>query len=514
MSLPPPVSLDRLPVAALATRDGVFVAVNRAFEQLTGWTADAMIGRTLPELLGKIVAPQDRAMLERLSQNRQAAEPQQEGSFWCRILSESGEERPIRVQWRLDENGRDTVTVLLDARAEAFGQEVTAALARVAGALSRCATEEEVLQRAVDALCERGFTATVLLCERDDPLLRYGPSGTPHRRSAQLELPRPPREILSRINPGFLERRAAFFQDGMRLVREAYPEPVAERLRALLPAERMVQAPLFLGEEPYGALVVTGDALTPLVATALDLFAELVGKALEAIRLRQQRVEKGRLAALGEAAAVMAHEVRNPVASILNAVVLLERGRADRAPLLAIISEEAHRLAQITDQLLALGRPLYPRPSAVSIEDVIERAVRVLSTRGALTRRSVAMPSTKGTLTWLDPALAELAVVNVIQNALQFSREDGQVRVSIEAAGAHVRCVVADDGPGIPDEIRTRLGEPFVTTRATGTGMGLAVVHRIMKASGGRVLVERGRPVGTKVTLEFPRPSGPAGGVR
>jgi two-component system, NtrC family, sensor histidine kinase HydH len=489
----------------------MFVAVNGSFEQLTGWKADDMIGRTLPELLERLVAPRDRPMLERLTRNRETPEPERHGLFWCRLLSDTGEERPIRVQWRLDENNRDMVAVLLDARPEAFGQEVTEAFTRVAGALSRCATEEEVLQRAVDALCERGFIATVLLWDAADPLLRYGPSCSPQRPSAPLDLPRAPRDILSRLNPRFLERRAAFFQDGMRLVREAYPEPVAERLRAFLPAERMVQAPLFLGEEPYGALVVTGDALSPLVATALELFAELVGKALEAIRLRQERVERERMAALGEAAAVMAHEVRNPVGAIMNSLVLLERdgvGAADGRMLLSIISEEAKRLAQLVNQLLELGRPLHPRPSVVSMEESIEKAVHLLSVRGELPPRSLGMPSTKGTMTWLDPTLAELAVLTVIQNAVQSTSGDGQVRLSVEADDAYVRCVVVDDGPGIPDEVRLRLGQPFVTTRATGTGMGLAVVHRIMEASGGRVLIESSEVRGTKVRLEFPRPAG------
>jgi signal transduction histidine kinase len=118
------------------------------------------------------------------------------------------------------------------------------------------------------------------------------------------------------------------------------------------------------------------------------------------------------------------------------------------------------------------------------------------------------MPSSKGTMTWLDPTLAELAVVNVIQNALQSTSNGGEVRVSVVVADARVRCLIEDDGPGIADAIRERLGQPFVTTRATGTGMGLAVVRRIMEASGGSVRVDRGDDGGTKAALEFPRSSG------
>jgi PAS domain S-box-containing protein len=507
-----PVDLDELPVATMATRDGVFVAVNRAFERLTGWKAADVVGRSVPELLTRLVALRDRAVLARLSKNREADEPQMQGWLWCRILSSSGEERPVRVEWRLDESGRDSLVFLLDAQPEAFGQEVTEALARVAGTLSRCASEAEVLEQATEALCERGFIATALLWDDDDPLLRYGPSRAPGRPASAsvLDLPRPAKSLLLHLNPAFMDRRAAFFQDGMRLVREAYPEPIADQLRAMLPTHRMVQAPLFLGDAPFGALVVTGDGLSPLVATALDLFAELVGKALETVRLRRERVERERLAALGEAAGVMAHEVRNPVGAIMNAVTLLRReqhGSPAGEALLGIISEETARLEHLVTQLLDFGRPLSPRPSAVVMEELTQRAVRLLTTRGELSAQGLEIAPTEGTLAWLDPDLAELALVNVLRNAVQSTTAGAPIRLSVQLMGDYVQWIVEDEGPGIPEVIEKRLGQPFVTTRPTGTGMGLAVVRRIMEASGGRVALARSARGGARVTLEFPRPS-------
>lgn len=511
-----PVDLDKLPVATVATRDGVLVSVNPAFEELTAWRAADVVGKAMPALIEQIVSPRDRAVLERLARNRTAPEPRTQGWLWCRVIAANGEERPVRVEWRLDENGRDSLVFLLDARPEAFGQEVTEALSRVAGALSRCGTESEVLEQAVEALCQRGFIATVLLWDDDDPLLRYGPSRSPGRApGTRVELPRPAKELLTRLNPAYMERRAAFFQDGIRLVREAYPEPVADRLLALLPTQRMVQAPLFLGDAPYGALVVTGDALSPLVATALDLFAELVGKAIETVRLRRERVDRERLAALGEAAGVMAHEVRNPVGAIMNAVALLNREGHDspgHRALLDIISEETARLEHLVTQLLELGRPLLPRPCVYPMEELTRRAVRLLTTRGELAGRTVELPPTEGTMAWMDPELAELALVNVLRNAAQSTRPDAGVWLRVEGVEDRVRWIVEDAGPGIPEEVRKRLGQPFVTTRATGTGMGLAVVRRIMEASQGRVVVEQGARGGAQVTLEFPRAPAGVGG--
>jgi signal transduction histidine kinase len=243
------------------------------------------------------------------------------------------------------------------------------------------------------------------------------------------------------------------------------------------------------------------------VATALELFAELIGKALETIRLRRMGVERERLAALGEAAGVMAHEVRNPVGAIMNALTLLQReegGGPQHAALLAIISEETVRLEQLVTQLLELGRPLLPRPRAFPMEELTQRALRRLTSREELGDRALEMPASGETLAWIDPDLTELALVNVLRNAVQSTQKHARMRLQVEAIDGCVHWTLEDDGPGIPDEVLRRLGQPFVTTRATGTGMGLAVVRRIVEASGGRLLVARGELGGARVTLELP----------
>ena len=501
MTIPFTIDLHALPSATMATHDDIIVAANAALEKLTGWTAERIVGRSVGEVIGELIVPADRGVVAALAANRHDAAPRFEGRLWLRILTASQEERHVRVEWMLSANRRDSLVSILDAQPEAFGQEVTEALARVAGALGRCATEHEVLEHAVDALCERGFIATALLIEGDDPLLRFGPSRNPQRPTTELELHRPPRSVLTEVNPGYMDRRAAFFMNGIHLVRETYAKAVAEGILATMPAERMVQAPLFVDNAPYGALVVIGESLTPLVATALDLFAELVGKALETVRLRKERVERERLAALGEAAGVMAHEVRNPVGSIMNALTLLKRpGTANHDALLAIISEEAARLEYVVAQLLDIGRPILPRPCPYSMEDLTRRALRLLDVRGELRAATLVVPTTT-TLVWADPDLVELALVNVLRNAAQASTS---LQLAVEAAGAKVAWWVEDGGPGITDAVAQRLGEPFVTTRATGTGMGLAVVRRIMDASDGTIAVTRAVNGGTRVTLRFP----------
>jgi signal transduction histidine kinase len=97
-------------------------------------------------------------------------------------------------------------------------------------------------------------------------------------------------------------------------------------------------------------------------------------------------------------------------------------------------------------------------------------------------------------------------MVNVLRNAVQSTKADARVRLRIEVCDLTVKWHVEDEGPGISPSIAKRVGQPFVTTRATGTGMGLAVVRRIIEASGGQIAFGEASLGGAQVTLELPRP--------
>lgn len=499
--------VDVLPLPALVTRDEVCVAANAAYFELTQVDAGDVLGRPVEHIIAERVVAPDRQAVEHAGMSARGTPT---GDLWCRIRDGRGHAHAVRVVWRTLATGERCV-VFFDAEPEAFGREFADSLARAAGALAACATEKEVLERAADALSEHGLTATVLLIDEGNPLLRYGPTRSPNTGpgARMFERARPARAILEAFNPRFSERRAAFFQDGIRLVMDAYPEPLAAELAARLPSGRMVQAPLFVDQRPYGAVVVTGALLTPLLVGAIELFAELVARAIEHVRYRLERVERERLAALGEAAAVMAHEVRNPVAALLNAAALLGRGELDassRQAVTAIIAEEAVRLERLVEDLLALGRPLLARPRPVELESIAAEAIALMTRRHDLAPGRVEIAASPSpVLASADGDLLQLAVVNVVRNAVQSTPARGRVVVSFEVGEGACAAVVEDSGPGFSEEVMRRLCEPFFTTRATGTGMGLAVVRRVLDAMGGRIDVGRSSALGgARVALWLP----------
>ena len=509
-------SLDSIPIAALLARGDVIVAANPAYEKLMSIRADQVVGRTVSDLIAQFVHTPDNAVVESAADALKAGQLA-DGTLWIRVIDARGVPRSLRVIWETADADGGVVIYLLEAANEAAAKSLAEALARAGGDLVRCRDEAEVLERAADALFAQGLTVTTFLLRGDDPFLAYGPTRTPDSPTAK---PSPllvsimkislPRGLLTRVNPHFYERRAAFFQEVAPLVDSAYPSEVATSVKFRLPAKHGVQAPIFVDEAPYGALVVTSNALSPALAGAIEMFAELVARAIENVRLigraaarleelqclQSELVVRERLAALGEAAAVMAHEVRNPIGAIANAATLLRRNSGLDLELLRVIDEEAARLERMVSDLLDLGRPLAPKLRAVDLCALAKASVDVTRQRRECEDIAFTVEEAgSNLLASVDPDLVQLAVLNVMRNAAQATPPGGRVIIRVEPKDAGVAIVIDDEGPGFPALGTDRLFEPFFTTRAAGTGIGLAVVRRVVEANEGRLEIgatERG----------------------
>ncbi len=244
----------------------------------------------------------------------------------------------------------------------------------------------------------------------------------------------------------------------------------------------------------------------------VQLLADL-RKNYEALRTAQtELVKHERLAALGELSAIMAHEVRNPLGVIFNALTALKRTAphdADTFSMLLIIEEEAGRLNRIVGDLLDFARPYTAERKPVPVETMVARAVDAAT-------RSVESQNVKIVTEFpheipalsLDARLMGQAIINLVVNAIQAVPKGGQVtvRVFVEALRTSERLVIEvhDDGPGISPAAAARLFEPFFTTKAFGTGLGLAVVKRIVEAHGGDVSARAHAPRGTVFSIRIP----------
>ncbi len=221
-------------------------------------------------------------------------------------------------------------------------------------------------------------------------------------------------------------------------------------------------------------------------------------------RLRAQE----RLALMGEMAAVMAHEVRNPLGSIQGAAEILsdntgEDGEAKKYA--EILVDEVRRLDGVVTNLMESARQQEGPRAPVDVNRVLGDVVYLYS--GSAAKKGIRVEERLGE--GLPPVLADADLlrqvfINIFLNAVEAAGRDGSVRVSSGADGEHVEVKVSDDGEGIPGEVRDSLFDLFTTTKQGGTGIGLAISKRIIEGHGGRIGIESAEGEGTVVIVSIP----------
>ena len=243
------------------------------------------------------------------------------------------------------------------------------------------------------------------------------------------------------------------------------------------------------------------------------LYGDLKTSYDELARTQQELVRHERLAALGELAAVMAHEVRNPLGVIFNSLTTLKRllrPTGDAEMLLNMVGEEADRLNRIVGDLLDFVRPYELVKKPMAVEPIIASAVDAVSqsTLNSNVRVLTEFPKELPAFP-LDAHLLKQALVNLIVNAAQAMPKGGTVtvRATVEPMGGvpWLTVQVHDEGVGLTQRATAKMFQPFFTTKATGTGLGLAVVKRIVDAHLGEVTAKANDDgEGTTFTVRFP----------
>ncbi len=291
--------------------------------------------------------------------------------------------------------------------------------------------------------------------------------------------------------------------------------------------EAAIAAPIQWSGELLGVLSVVDRAPRTFSATDVELleqFAPLAGAALANARLlldlqarmeqlqatQSQLVQSARMAAVGELAAGVAHEINNPLTPVLGFSELLLRNPSldDQARRnLNIVVAEARRARDIVRSLLDFSRqvPCQPLPSDVNqiLADTLLLVRTRLGTAGISLHEQF---SPNLPLVLLDPIRIKQVWLNLLTNATQAMPGGGRLTISTFSNGSRVGVRIADTGPGIPPEILPRIFEPFFTTRPVGkgTGLGLSVSQGIVHDHGGTIEVDSSPGSGTAITVWLP----------
>ena len=238
-------------------------------------------------------------------------------------------------------------------------------------------------------------------------------------------------------------------------------------------------------------------------------YQDLAGTLAETNRkLEQAQAEarrSERLAALGQMSAGLAHEIRNPLGVIKGSAEMLHQKLGDSNPLATelagYISSETNRLSSLVTRFLDFARPLHVELTTQDVTAVLDRALHDVSLSSMQKNGSVRLErhyEPDLPLIPLDESLSEQAFVNLIQNAYDAMGSNGGV-LRLTAARANfanrdgVEVRIEDTGPGIPDDLREQIFNPFVTTKKTGVGLGLSIVSRIVDGHHGTIRIENRR---------------------
>lgn len=234
-------------------------------------------------------------------------------------------------------------------------------------------------------------------------------------------------------------------------------------------------------------------------------------------RGEQERL-RDRLAILGQMVAGLAHEIRNPLATIGVLGGLLERTLADRPEeqkLARDLLAELRSLTRTVNARLDFVRPVSPRRMPVDLAALVEEALRVASSREPFSGRvEVAVDEDAGPIA-ADADQLRSVLVNLVLNAIQAMQDAAgshephlAIRVAGGAGAGGVTISVSDNGPGVPVELRERIFHPFFTTRANGTGVGLAEAQKAVLSHGGSLAVAEGEGGGTTFVVHLPAGEG------
>lgn len=281
--------------------------------------------------------------------------------------------------------------------------------------------------------------------------------------------------------------------------------------RIVAPIQQLVSATRRLGSGDPGARVHVGvrNEIGELGLAFNEMAGDLSRASTRVEELHRHEMERaGQLATVGELAAGVAHEIKNPVAGISGGMDLVMRRIGDDSELQVIVGEMRRQISRIdvaVRDLLAFARPADPEFAPTSVSSMVERALTLV--RPATSTSEVALvldlaPDLPDVL--VDGGLVQQALVNLMVNGVQATPAGGRVTVTSGLVAQRVELRIEDTGKGISEDDLQRIFKPFFTTRHLGTGLGLSITRSIIERQNGTITVESVVGEGSTFIVSFP----------
>ena len=308
---------------------------------------------------------------------------------------------------------------------------------------------------------------------------------------------------------------------------------VDEKMRKLIAVNEFVTIPLIAKNEVIGVLLAdnaySGNKITEESIEVLSMFASTAALAIENANMLQvleenlnelkqayvelekthdMLIQHEKLAAIGEMSARVAHEIKNPLATIGGFAESIPRKYDDRERTIRnanIIVEEVRRLENILSNILDFTRAGMPQKNLYDVNELIKETVRIMEVHAQLNNVLFVLEFAEEKIeTELDKAQIKQVLINVIHNAINAMPEGGVVEIKTERCDDTVQVIIRDTGTGIPEEFIDIVFDPFFTTHVNGTGLGLPISQKIIQNHNGKFEIKSKENEGTTVSIQLP----------
>ncbi|MUK90743.1 PAS domain S-box protein [Ornithinibacillus sp. L9] len=220
--------------------------------------------------------------------------------------------------------------------------------------------------------------------------------------------------------------------------------------------------------------------------------------------IEEMMVRSEKMSIAGQLAAGVAHEIRNPLTSIKGFLQLLQAGVNRKDVYYKIMIDEIEKMEKITSELLFISKPLTDQKQNESIGQMIEDVVKLLKSQAKLKNIEITYSKDVELSIFCDRSQIKQVLLNLIKNAIEAMEESGTIDISIGHVDSCIQIDVIDEGPGIPEEVIHKLGEPFFTTKENGTGLGLMITKQILERHDATLEIFQNEDKGSTFRMRFP----------
>ncbi|MCF8565005.1 PAS domain S-box protein [Alicyclobacillus tolerans] len=289
------------------------------------------------------------------------------------------------------------------------------------------------------------------------------------------------------------------------LIAPEYHEGAQVRFRRILHGEPQV---LFITTiHKSGRLTEVYEKEIPIIVDGtVTGFFWIIRDMTEQRTAEELMIQSERLSAVGQMAAGVAHEIRNPLTALKGFVQLMQSSKRPPTFYLEVMKDELTRIESIVNELLLFAKPAVPCLKPHDCATLVQEVLDLMSPEAHLRNISMVLRVEDEFMNIsCDKNRLKQVLVNIVKNSMEAMPEGGEIDIDVHFGQAQSICIcIHDNGPGIPEEGMARIGEPFYTTKGTGTGLGLMVSRKIVEAHRGTLHIESELGKGTEVKIVFP----------